>query len=1059
MGAAKRRRPATDSSLNSNTPARKKPSSARGRGRPPNAPRDGRERPPPLAECFKQRCGDVLDRLSKKDHYDIFLEPVKGVAGYLDIIKRPMDLSTVRSKLMASEYKSLGEFRKDLDLIWSNCLLFNGKEPTNVFSKKAIELRRLTDKLIVNTRQQLEKDKEVLHRWKEKYRKRRETMAANAAMLNARLHGSASPYSPANSVRTSRIRDLSDPMASADFTSDYHSGRSPEENAIAEVLRLQYAGTTGLYKRSMLNAPMPQYTKPDGSIAHIPIVRYNPRQDHWAPADPVEAHTCRRDSIPPLLCDSLPASRLCNPCTPDPRTDFVYVSDYAESLYHFVRGSGSIASDIVTEILSPELMLRAQHERLRNSGLSPKEVAMAIKAENAVHSSIPLHKPLKLWNKEAITELADDIDRINGRMFSILPKMQRTINEYNGIDGLRKFLDEDLIKEVENTPSQIVDFSMPHGVSLATLSDIVRLAAMSAIRISANEAKRIEALQKHAQRFLSQLRPETAAKIVNNPAQQTNVLVEFQRRRAEEKKQRRVEAEKQAALIVQQMRKVALPPKEPLPSMKQENPNSSAKGPQQLAASQTQKVNASVLEVSAQRNPQLGLLGHNQVPSAVPPNALGRPSAAFTAAGLSIDAKITCSNCGTTNTPRWRTNELMASRDLCIPCGLFWEKTRQMRPKDFATQSSFFQSMQKPIGTQNGRTQMSATPNQLQTIIPGLSPNGVSKPPIQKKTPQSVSRRSPSSNGSGRGPRTRIPHGVILDQRMGVMPNANLLQGFSRSFPGVPIQQHVGQANPQRANMGGSVLDVLAARAGNQDRFNIGQQLQRPGPPSFVNAKAGTVGAQMKEPAHASSSINSAMFSRPPGVEIGGSQSIGIIPSSESLQRQNLLQQSIPQTQQGFQNMGASNFNPLAFRGTNPTTMFNPTNLNAQNPPNAGNQGFIPEGGIGVALQKISAQNNRLLMGQRLSNFTAPTNGATGAEGMAVSGGSGGNGIGNPNFGTFPTQSGNPSIASIPSVNDMRGSQGINVPVSETPDQMMENLLFGVGGIASSPSGPPEFDF
>ncbi|PXF41347.1 hypothetical protein BWQ96_08917 [Gracilariopsis chorda] len=47
----------------------------------------------------------------------MFLEPVKGVAGYHDIIRRPMDRSTVCFKLMGSEYKSLGKFRRDFDLI------------------------------------------------------------------------------------------------------------------------------------------------------------------------------------------------------------------------------------------------------------------------------------------------------------------------------------------------------------------------------------------------------------------------------------------------------------------------------------------------------------------------------------------------------------------------------------------------------------------------------------------------------------------------------------------------------------------------------------------------------------------------------------------------------------------------------------------------------------------------------------------------------------------------------------------------------------------------------
>ncbi|PXF41359.1 hypothetical protein BWQ96_08929 [Gracilariopsis chorda] len=158
----------------------------------------------------------------------------------------------------------------------------------------------------------------------------------------------------------------------------------------------------------------------------------------------------------------------------------------------------------------------------------------------------------------------------------------------------------------------------------------------------------------------------------------------------------------------------------------------------------------------------------------------------------------------------------------------------------------------------------------MQSTIPGLSPNVISKLPIQKKTPESDSRRSPSSNGSGRGPKTWMLPGVMSEQSMCSVPNANLQQRFSCSFPILPIPSNIRQANPQRANIGGSVLHVLTAMAGNQDRFNFTQQFQRPGPPNFVGTKAGAVARQMKEAAHESSSINSSTFQSPTGVEIGG---------------------------------------------------------------------------------------------------------------------------------------------------------------------------------------------
>ena len=58
-----------------------------------------------------------------------FLLPVDPVAwniiGYFDVVKHPMDISTVEKKLNAGEYKDTAEFEADVRLIFHNCYIFN----------------------------------------------------------------------------------------------------------------------------------------------------------------------------------------------------------------------------------------------------------------------------------------------------------------------------------------------------------------------------------------------------------------------------------------------------------------------------------------------------------------------------------------------------------------------------------------------------------------------------------------------------------------------------------------------------------------------------------------------------------------------------------------------------------------------------------------------------------------------------------------------------------------------------------------------------------------------
>ncbi|KAJ3178581.1 hypothetical protein HDU87_003404 [Geranomyces variabilis] len=85
-----------------------------------------------MTELEIKFCSDVLRELHKKQHaaYNFpFLMPVDPIAlnipHYTDIIKNPMDLSTMRHKLDAGEYETIDEFAADAKLIFHNCYTFN----------------------------------------------------------------------------------------------------------------------------------------------------------------------------------------------------------------------------------------------------------------------------------------------------------------------------------------------------------------------------------------------------------------------------------------------------------------------------------------------------------------------------------------------------------------------------------------------------------------------------------------------------------------------------------------------------------------------------------------------------------------------------------------------------------------------------------------------------------------------------------------------------------------------------------------------------------------------
>ncbi|KAL0306568.1 UNVERIFIED_CONTAM: Transcription factor GTE4 [Sesamum radiatum] len=81
-------------------------------------------------QVFKS-CSSLLQRLMKHKHGWVFNEPVDakalGLVDYHDIIKHPMDLGTIKTRLSQNWYKSPREFAEDVRLVFRNAMTYNPK--------------------------------------------------------------------------------------------------------------------------------------------------------------------------------------------------------------------------------------------------------------------------------------------------------------------------------------------------------------------------------------------------------------------------------------------------------------------------------------------------------------------------------------------------------------------------------------------------------------------------------------------------------------------------------------------------------------------------------------------------------------------------------------------------------------------------------------------------------------------------------------------------------------------------------------------------------------------
>lgn len=97
----------------------------------------------PLIKKQLEHCSLILKGMKRHNQAPPFLNPVDpvalGIPDYPSVIKNPMDLSTIQSKIDQSLYDSADMFKDDVKLMFNNCYTYN-KPDTQVYGMaKALE--------------------------------------------------------------------------------------------------------------------------------------------------------------------------------------------------------------------------------------------------------------------------------------------------------------------------------------------------------------------------------------------------------------------------------------------------------------------------------------------------------------------------------------------------------------------------------------------------------------------------------------------------------------------------------------------------------------------------------------------------------------------------------------------------------------------------------------------------------------------------------------------------------------------------------------------------------
>jgi len=101
-----------------------------------------------MGENWLAGCNEIINFFLQKKESEPYSAPVDwefyGLTDYPEIIKKPMDLGTVKKRLDAAKYTAADKFAADVRLVWSNAMTYN--RPDSEIYQTADKLSKLFER-------------------------------------------------------------------------------------------------------------------------------------------------------------------------------------------------------------------------------------------------------------------------------------------------------------------------------------------------------------------------------------------------------------------------------------------------------------------------------------------------------------------------------------------------------------------------------------------------------------------------------------------------------------------------------------------------------------------------------------------------------------------------------------------------------------------------------------------------------------------------------------------------------------------------------------------------
>ncbi|GFT89929.1 ATPase family AAA domain-containing protein 2B [Trichonephila clavipes] len=212
---------------------------------------------------------DILTKLAKDRRFTVFSRPVDPdeVPDYQEVIKNPMDLETMMTKIDLQRYETVGQFLSDIDLVCQNALDYNpDRDPSDkIIRHRACSLKDVAHALVL-TELDAEFEK-MCQEIQAARRERGETLAPYTPKKNNILNKDVLPNSTSVSV-VPNARQTRSMIDTTEKPSDRKENSESLSSPTRFSKRIRDMGTTTLSNESP-NSKKQNYQYPTRSVRYM----------------------------------------------------------------------------------------------------------------------------------------------------------------------------------------------------------------------------------------------------------------------------------------------------------------------------------------------------------------------------------------------------------------------------------------------------------------------------------------------------------------------------------------------------------------------------------------------------------------------------------------------------------------------------------------------------------------------------------------------------------------------------------------------------------------------